>query len=253
MSGMASDPPVYENIGTTYATTRREEPSIRAVVHDALGPATTVLNVGAGTGSYEPADRRVVAVEPSATMIRQREGRSPLVVRATAEGLPFAERAFDVGMALLTVHHWPDPAAGLRELRRVSRRQVVFYFEPLDVHGFWALDYFPEARYLPSERRAPGLDDLRAVLDVHEVRTLLVPLDCRDGFGAAYYGRPERYLDPAVQTGMSWLALQPAEALRRGTEHLRADLASGAWDRRHGHLRTQATYDGGYRLAIAGV
>ena len=106
---------------------------------------------------------------------------------------------------------------------------------------------------MPSEQRAPGLDELRAVLDVREVRTLLVPLDCRDGFGAAYYGRPERYLDPAVQAGMSWLALQPAEALRRGTERLRADLASGAWDRRHGHLRIQPTHDGGYRLAIAGT
>ena len=250
---MATDMPEYEQIGTTYTATRQEEPSIRAVIHDALGSATTVVNVGAGTGSYEPADRRVVAVEPSPTMIRQREGRSPLVVRATADRLPFADRAFDAGMAVLTVHHWPDPAAGLQELRRVSRRQVVFYFEPLHVHGFWALDYFPEAVNMPSEQRAPGLDELRAVLDVREVRTLLVPLDCRDGFGAAYYGRPERYLDPAVQAGMSWLALQPAEALRRGTERLRADLASGAWDRRHGHLRIQPTHDGGYRLAIAGT
>ena len=126
----------YERIGHGYATARREDPRVAAHVRDALAPARTVVNVGAGTGSYEPADRRVVAVEPSPTMIRQREARSPLIVRATADRLPFADRAFDAGMAVLTVHHWPDPAAGLQELRRVSRRQVVFYFEPLHVHGF---------------------------------------------------------------------------------------------------------------------
>jgi SAM-dependent methyltransferase len=243
--------PVYEQIGTNYAATRREEPTVCAAVHDALGAAETVLNVGAGTGSYEPADRTVVAVETSPTKIRQPRPPAPLVVRATADRLPFAASTFDAAMALLTVHHWPDPAAGLHEMARVSRRQVVFFFEPLHTHRFWVLDYFPEGRNVPTERLAPGIDDLRAALDVREVRTLPVPLDCRDGFGAAYYGRPERYLDPAVQAGMSWLALQPADALREGTERLRADLASGAWDRRHGHLRTQPTYDGGYRLAIA--
>lgn len=249
---MTPEAPVYETIGATYTATRREEPSIRAAIHDALGGARTVVNVGAGTGSYEPGDRAVVAVEPSVTMIRQRRDRTPVVVRATAERLPFATGTFDVAMALLTVHHWPDPAVGLRDLARVSRRQVVFYFEPLHAHDFWALDYFPEARNTPSEQRAPGLDQLRAVLDVRHVRTLPVPLHCRDGFGAAFYGRPERYLDPDVQAGMSWLALLPAGTRRRGTERLRADLASGAWDRRHGHLRTRPTYDGGYRLAVAG-
>lgn len=249
---MAPETPVYETIGTTYTATRQEEPSIRAAIHDALGAARTVVNVGAGTGSYEPEDRAVVAVEPSDTMIRQRQGRTPLVVRATAEHLPFAPGTFDAAMALLTVHHWLDPVAGLREMARVSRQQIVFFFEPLRTYRFWALDYFSEARNVPSEQRAPGLDELRAALDVREVRTLPVPLHCRDGFGAAFYGRPERYLDPEVQAGMSWLALQPPEALRAGTERLRADLASGAWDRRHGHLRTQPTYDGGYRLALAG-
>ena len=250
---MAGDGQLYEAIGTTYTATRQDEPSIGAAVVDALGEARTVVNVGAGTGSYEPTDRVVVAVEPSPTMVAQRHGRSPLVVRAIAERLPFPDAAFDAGMAMLTVHHWGDPMAGLRELARVSRRQVVFFFEPLRTHDFWGLEYFPEALDLPSESRAPGEPELRAVLDVREVRVLPVPLDCRDGFGVAFYGRPEAYLDPAVQAGMSWLALLPDEVRRRGSELLRHDLASGAWDRRHGHLRTRPTYDGGYRLALAGA
>lgn len=249
---MARDAPLYEVIGTTYTATRQEDSRVAAAVRDALGAAATVVNVGAGTGSYEPADRTVVAVEPSPTMVTQRRGRTRRVVRAVAEALPFPDASFAAGLAVLTVHHWADPAAGLRELARVSRRQVVLFFEPLHTHDFWALDYFPEARDLPSERRAPGEDLLRATLAVREVRRVLVPLDCRDGFGTAFYGRPEAYLDPIVQAGMSWLALLPDDARRRGTGRLRADLASGAWDRRHGHLRTQPTYDGGYRLAVAG-
>jgi SAM-dependent methyltransferase len=209
------------------------------------------VNVGAGSGSYEPLDRTVVAVEPSPTMVAQRVGRSPLVTRATAEALPFPDRAFDAALAVLTVHHWADRAAGLREMRRVSRRQVVLFFEPLETHGFWALDYFPEAVELPTERTAPGEADLGAELRVREVVPVLVPADCRDGFGVAYWARPEAYLDPVVQAGMSWLAMLPDEVRRRGTEHLRRDLESGEWDRRLGHLRTQATYDGGYRLAVA--
>jgi SAM-dependent methyltransferase len=224
---------------------------VAAPIHAALGDAATIVNVGAGSGSYEPPDRTVVAVEPSPTMVAQRAGRSPLVVRATAEALPFPDGAFDAALAVLTVHHWGDRAAGLREMRRVSRRQVVLFFEPLETHSYWALDYFPEAVELPTERTAPGEADLRAELRVREVAPVLVPADCRDGFGVAYWARPEAYLDPVVQAGMSWLAMLPDDARRRGTEHLRRGLESGEWDRRRGHLRTQATYDGGYRLAVA--
>ena len=192
----------------------------------------------------------VVAVEPSATMLAQRQGRSPLVVRGVAEALPFPDQAFDAGLAVLTLHHWSDLGSGLAELARVSRRQVILYFEPLHTHRFWALDYFPEARQAPTERHAPGEAELRAALAVREIRTVLVPADCRDGFGAAFWSRPEAYLDPVVQAGMSWLALLPDEARARGAQRLAADLATGAWDRRHGHLRTQASYDGGYRLAL---
>jgi len=221
-------------------------------VHDCLGTARRIVNVGAGTGSYEPPGAAVVAVEPSRQMIAQRRGRSDDVVRAVAGALPFAADSFDAALAILTIHHWDDPGAGLRELRRVARGQVVFFFEPLRTHAFWALEYFPEALDLPQEKAPPGEPLLREHLDVREVVPILVPNDCIDGFGAAFWARPESYLEPEVQAGMSWLALLPAEARERGTARLRWELASGEWDRRHGRLRTQEQFDAGYRIAVAG-
>jgi SAM-dependent methyltransferase len=244
-------PPVYDDIGRTYTSTRREDPRIASAIHACLGSGRSVLNVGAGTGSYEPADRFVVGVEPSVEMLRQRPKARAPVLRAVAEALPVPDLAFDVAMAVLTMHHWRDVDGGLRELRRVSRRQVVLFFEPLHSHGFWAVEYFPEAVQTPSERNAPGEAALRRVLRVREIRPVLVPHDCIDGFGAAYFGRPEAYLRPEVQGGMSWLALLEPDARQRGTERLAADLASGAWDRKHGVLRDTEWFDGGYRIAIA--
>jgi len=244
-------PPVYDDIGRTYTSTRREDPRIASAIHVCLGSGRSVLNVGAGTGSYEPADRFVVGVEPSLEMLRQRPKARAPVLRAVAEALPVPDLAFDVAMAVLTMHHWRDVDGGLRELRRVSRRQVVLFFEPLHSHGFWAVEYFPEAVQTPSERDAPGEAALRRVLRVREIRPVLVPHDCIDGFGAAYFGRPEAYLRPEVQAGMSWLALLEPDARQRGTERLAADLASGAWDRKHGALRDTEWFDGGYRIAIA--
>jgi SAM-dependent methyltransferase len=241
----------YERIGRSYAGTRREDRRIAEHVRAALGPARSVVNVGAGTGNYEPADRFVVAVEPSEVMVSQRSGRPAPAVRGVAEALPFPAGAFDAALAFLTVHHWTDLARGAAELRRVARRQVVFLFEPSVTDGFWAIDYFPEARHVPTERDAPGVDRLRELLDVREVRTVPVPLDCTDGFGAAFYGRPEAYLDPHVQAGMSWLALLPDHVRARGTARLAADLRSGGWDRRLGHLRRLPELDVGYRLLVA--
>lgn len=243
----------YDDIGQDYGRTRREDPRIAAIVHDCLGPGQRVLNVGAGTGSYEPAERDVVAVEPSAAMLSQRGDRPGAAVRGVAEDLPFSDATFDVAMAVLTVHHWHDLNQGLSELRRVAPRQVVFFFEPLSIHGFWAVEYFPEALELPVETSAPGLDELSAELDVHTVRPVPVPNDCIDGFGLAFWARPEAMLRPEVQAGMSWLALLDDDARARGTQRLRDDLATGAWDARFGHLRTQEHFDGGYRIAIAGT
>lgn len=243
--------PLYNTIGGSYASTCREDPRIAALIWDAVGPGRSVLNVGAGTGSYEPADRDVVAVEPSPTMIAQRCDRSRLVVQGIAEHLPFPARSFDAALAVLTVHHWTDREAGLAELRRVSHRQVVFFFEPLETHQFWGLEYFEEARDLPFEKNAPGEDLLRVCLNVREVRPVLVPTDCTDGFGTVFWSRPEAYLDPEVQNGMSWIACLPPAARVRGTANLAEDLASGDWDRRFGRLRAMDLYDGGYRIAIA--
>ena len=241
----------YDEIGRSYASTRREDPRIAAQIHDCLGPGRALVNIGAGAGNYEPTDRHVVAVEPSQEMLRQRTDRPAVVVRGVAEALPFPDATFDAALAVLTVHHWEQPGRGLREMARVSARQIVFFFESLQTHDFWALEYFPEALDLATEQHPPGEALLREHLDVTEIRTVLVPRDCSDGFGAAFWARPEAYLDPEVQAGMSWLALLPERARQEGAVRLRGDLASGAWDRRHGHLREQESFDAGYRIAIA--
>ena len=243
----------YDVIGRSYAATRREDPRIATQIRAALGDARSVVNIGAGAGSYEPADRDVVAVEPSRRMIDQRVLGAAPVVRASAEGLPFADGSFGAAMAVLTAHHWPDPAEGLREMARVAHRQVVLFFEPLQTHDFWALEYFPAARELPTEVDPPDAELIGQHLRVREIHSVLVPHDCVDGFGAAFWGRPEAYLEPEVQAGMSWLALLPEVDREEGTQRLRADLDSGEWDRRLGHLRRQKEYDGGYRLAVAGA
>lgn len=240
----------YDAIGGSYARTRREDPRISAQIHSALG-AGSVVNVGAGSGSYEPTGRDVVAVEPSRRMVAQRTCEKAPVVHGVAESLPFADDSFDVAMAVLTVHHWSDPTAGLLEMARVAARQVVFFFESLKTHDFWALEYFPAALSLPTEKDPPGARLLEEHLDVKEIRPVLVPRDCLDGFGAAFWARPEAYLDPEVQAGMSWLAMLAERDRQRGAARLRADLDSGAWDRHHGHLRRQELFDGGYRIAIA--
>ena len=243
--------PLYEVLGQSYSTTRIEDPRVAAQIEAALGPAMRVVNVGAGAGSYEPGGRDVVAVEPSPTMIRQRPAGAAPVVQAAAEALPLASDSFDAAMAVLTLHHWADVAGGLGELRRVAHRQVVLYFEPLASVGFWLLDYFPEIAELSTEQRAPGTAELSEVLELTEVQRVMVPPDCTDGFAAAYWARPEAYLDPAVQAGISGMSLITEAARDAGGRRLRADLESGAWEERDGHLRSLDEFDGGYRLAIA--
>lgn len=242
--------PVYDLIGRGYASKRIPEPTWVAQIDAALGDAASVLNVGAGPGNYEPADRSVVALEPSAAMLAQR-ANSHLAVQGAAEHLPFRNGAFDVTMGTFTVHHWADRVAGLRELRRVSERQVLVVYEPLAAHDFWLLDYFPEVLDAPTESNAPAPNDIAAVLDVVDVRTMWIPADCSDGVAAAYWRRPEAYLDPAVQQAMSILALLPREVVARGTARLATDLDDGTWLARHSHLLEQDTADYGYRLVVA--
>ena len=243
----------YDAIGTSYTRTRRTEPRIAARLLDALGDARRVVNVGAGTGNYEPTDREVVAVEPSPTMIAQRAPAAAPVVRAYAEALPFRDSSFDASLAVFTVHHWPDPERGLAELARVAPRQVFVSFDIDFDFEFWLVtDYFPEIVALDTETDSHSSTGIARVLDVHLVEPLPVPRDCVDGFAACYWNRPEAYTEPDVQAGISCLAMLEPEVLARGTEHLRADLASGVWDARHGHLRELDELDVGYRLIVAG-
>ncbi|WP_156754915.1 class I SAM-dependent methyltransferase [Actinokineospora pegani] len=241
----------YRALGRGYATTRRPDPRIARALSVALGDARTVVNVGAGSGSYEPADRDLVAVEPSVTMVRQRPPGAAPVVRAVAERLPFPDASFDVGMALLTTHHWTDVAAGLAELRRVSRRQVVLTWDPEVVARFWLVaDYLPEVA--ERERGLATVDAVRAGLGpTAVVSTVEVPWDCADGFLAAFWRRPERYLDPRVRAGISGIAALPGPVVERGTAALRSDVDSGAWARRHGGLSGLDSADVGYRLVVA--
>jgi SAM-dependent methyltransferase len=242
--------PIYDRIGRGYATKRVPEPTWITQIHGALGDVATVLNVGAGSGNYEPADRDVIALEPSIQMLEQRADAHP-AVQGVAEQLPFPDGSFDAALAVLTVHHWADRAAGLRELRRVSGRQVLVVYEPLVAHRFWLVDYFPEVLDAPAETNAPTPDDIGAHLDIIDVQTMWIPLDCSDGVAAAYWRRPEAYLDPEVQRSMSILALLPEDALARGVDQLASDLQDGTWMARHSHLLEQDRADYGYRLVVA--
>jgi SAM-dependent methyltransferase len=238
----------YDSIGINYAELRRPEPRIAAVIHQALGPARTVLNVGAGTGSYEPADRQVTAVEPSLEMIRKRAPNAAKAIQASADDLPFDDGAFDAAMAILTIHHWPDKQAGLREIRRVTRGPIVLLtFDP--AHHPWLTDYLPQLVSL-DEKQMPSLSDYARWLGPVEVTPVLVPHDCRDGFLYAYWRRPEAYLDARIRTGSSsFWAIADAEA---GLQRLQQDLESEEWQRRYGGLMDLDAYDAGYRLVVAG-
>ncbi len=241
---------IYDTIGLGYDAWRRPDPRIAAAIAQALGAAASVVNVGAGAGSYEPADRRVVAVEPSAAMLAQRRPGTAPAVQASATELPFGDGAFAAALAILTVHHWPDRARGLRELGRVAReRVVVLTWDPEARLPFWLTDdYFPE---IPAMDRPifPTLADFAAALGPLAVRPVPVPHDCVDGFLGAYWRRPAVYLDPGARGAISTFAkvADPAPALAR----LAADLADGTWERRHGHLRGRERLDLGYRLVVA--
>jgi SAM-dependent methyltransferase len=242
--------PGYDTIGSVYARHRRPDPRVAAQIQSALGEGTSVVNVGAGTGSYEPTDRTVVAVEPSGVMIAQRGTAAGPAVQAVAEALPFPDDSFDAALAVLTVHHWSDPAAGLAEMVRVARRVVVFTFDP-EVHtSFWLLeDYIPEAAAPPSTNLM-GADTVAGIIGADRIETVPVPADCIDGFNWAYWCRPEAYLDPEVRACISGLALLDDDLVAERMEHLRKDLEHGTWNHRHGGLRELDSIDGGFRLVV---
>jgi SAM-dependent methyltransferase len=250
VSPVASTPPLYDTIGRAYARHRRPEPRIAAQVTRALGPARTVVNLGAGSGSYEPTDRRVVAVEPSPVMAAQRPVGAAPVVRAVAERLPFPDGSFDAALAVLTIHHWRDVVGGLREAARVARRLAILTFDPVVHSTFWLFtDYVPEVNALDMSR-VMRPDAVADVIGAQRVEVVPVPGDCIDGFNLAFWQRPERYLDPEVRACMSGLATLPDDLVAARMERLAADLDDGTWHARHGHLRDEASFDGGLRLVI---
>lgn len=242
---------IYDEHAPSYASARRADPRIAAAIDAALGDAETVVNIGAGAGSYEPSGRELTAVEPSAEMIAQRPPGAAPALRASAEALPFGEDAFDAAMAVLTVHHWPDRAAGLAEMRRVARRRVVIVaFDPGPLRDFWMVrDYFPAIAGLHAGRISSVA--LAAELPAASIEPILVPRDCSDLFFAALWARPELVLDPDVVRPMwVWQSLSD-EQRRAGSERLAADLASAAWDERNGHLRELDELDVGLRLIVS--
>jgi SAM-dependent methyltransferase len=245
--------PVYDTIGLGYVAHRRVEPRWAAVIEEQLGDRRVVVNVGAGTGNYEPVDRAVVAVEPSTVMIEQRPADAAPVVRASGSALPIRSGCADVALAILTMHHWDDWPAGLAELCRVAPRRIVLTMD-FEMHAsFWFLqDYVPEVRET-TRILEPGYVTVAEAIgaDVDAVIPLLVPRDMEDGVLGAYWCRPEAYLDPAVRANCSGLALADPAVVARGVAALEADLSSGAWHRRHADLAELEAIDLGYRLVVA--
>jgi len=241
---------LYDTIGGGYDAYRRPDPRLAAAITAALGAAASVVNVGAGAGSYEPADRPVVAVEPSAAMLRQRRPGAAPAVRASATELPFRDAAFAAALAVLTVHHWPDRPRGLAELARVARERVVIVtWDPQARLPFWLVDdYFPDIPAI-DRRIFPTLDEFRRALGPLDARPLPIPHDCVDGFLGAYWRRPETYLDAGARGAIS--TFTKLADVQPGLARLRADLADGTWERRHGHLRARDALDLGYRLLVA--
>jgi SAM-dependent methyltransferase len=247
---------LYDRIGRTYCATRRADPRIDRAIRDALGEAATVVNVGAGAGAYEPADRELVAVEPSAAMIAQRPAGAAEVVTAAAEELPFADGAFDASMAVLSDHHWHDRGRGLRELRRVARRRVVlFNADPGENAKFWmTTEYLPAfAELIDPRHRVMGAweSELRAIFGEVELRPVPIPHDCADGFYGAFWRRPEAFLDPVVRGGISVFAQVSPEHVTRGLRALAEDLRTGAWRDRHRELLARERLHLGYYVVVA--
>jgi SAM-dependent methyltransferase len=245
--------PVYDTIGQGYLAHRRADPRWEAVIFEHLGETGLIVNVGAGAGAYEPPHRSVVAVDPSSVMIGQRPADAGPAVRASGSALPLPSGCADVAMAILTVHHWDDWAAGLDELCRVAPRRLVLTMD-FELHSrFWFLeDYVPEVGEF-TRHLGPDAETVAKIIGATGSTSipLLVPRDMQDGVLGAYWCRPEAYLDPAVRANCSGLALADPAVVARGVAALEADLASGEWQRRHADLAELAAIDLGYRLVVA--
>jgi SAM-dependent methyltransferase len=242
----------YDSRGQTYARERRTDPRIAALVHQGLGSARTVLNIGAGAGSYEPLDRYVLAIEPSATMRAQRPAHLSPAIEGVAEKLPLDDQSVDASMAMVTVHQWPDVKKGLSELRRVTRdRIVVLTFDGTALDRFWLVDYAPEL-IAAERRRYPSMESICEILGGEtEVQTVPVPIDCVDGFTEAFYARPEKFLELLVRRSQSAWGFVDGTVEERFVKILGDDLQSGAWDKKYGQWRQQPFFEGSLRLIIS--
>lgn len=235
----------YDSIGLNYSDLRKPDFRIEKLILNSLGIAETVLNVGAGTGSYEPNDRSVTAIEPSIEMIQQRNPSEATIIQGSAENLPFDDNSFDASMAVLTVHHWTDKEKGLREMHRVTRGPIVILtFDPLH-QNYWLADYFPELVKL-DESQMPLMTDYEKWIGPVKTIPVLIPHDCADGFQCAYWRRPAAYLDPRVRAAMS--SFQAIDNVTAGLEKLEDDLNTGAWENKYSELLDLDEYDFGYRL-----
>lgn len=244
----------YDEIGRGYAHTRREDPRLRDLIADALADSRTVVNVGAGTGSYEPTDRHVIAIEPSDVMAAQRPDHLAPAIRGSAAPLPLRDRSVDAAMAVLTVHHWDDQReAGVRELRRVARGPVVIVtIDPTVSATMWLQrDYAPEIAAL-DDATVPAIDDVCRWLGGHvAVEPIPTPRDTPDWTLASFWAHPERLLDAQACQATSALArLEPA-VLARIVAEVQRDLRDGTWDERNGDLRDLDELDVGLRLVVA--
>jgi SAM-dependent methyltransferase len=244
----------YDEIGRAYATTRREDPRLAARIAAALGDARTVVNVGAGTGSYEPRDRHVIAIEPSDVMAAQRPRELAPALRGFAHELPLRDASVDAAMAVLTIHHWDEHRErGVRELRRVATGPVVILTCDPEVSGaMWLVkDYFPELDEL-DRRSFPAPAQLAAWLGgTPRIEVVPVPRDVVDWSLMSFWAHPERVLDPAARNATSGFARMPAAVIDRVVAAVRRDLADGTWDARHGHLRALDAYDAGLRMIVS--
>lgn len=244
----------YNRDDICYSRHRRPDPRIASIIHAALGSARTVVNIGAGTGSYEPEDRYVLAIEPSIAMRAQRGAHLAPAIIATAESIPLDDKTVDASMAMVTTHHWSDPEKGLLEMKRVTRHRIlILTFDPDALDSFWNIDYFPNV-VATERRRYLSIDRIISLLDAPtEIQSIPIPLDCTDGFQEAFFGRPEAFLDPAVRRAQSaWGFFDDAQQ-EAELRQLRADLATGEWDRRHGKLRTQPIFVGAMRLIVVSL
>lgn len=241
----------YGVIGRNYTVYRQPDPAIARQIHRSLGDAGSVLNVGAGAGSYEPSDRQVTAVEPSASMRAQRPATLVPAIDGVAENLPFADKSFDASMAIFTIHQWKNVAQGLREMRRVTRGPIVLMSCLAErVEQFWLASYAPRMTAIEASRY-PTLDQLTAAMGKVELQTVSIPLNCTDGFNEAYYGRPERLLEAGARLANSAWSFVDRATSEAYVAHLRRDLEDGRWDAEHGHLRAQPTFEGALHLFVS--